>query len=74
MSFTIIKGLSLPEPKKSFKKGSKFDAVISSLDVGDCVKFKGKGEASYFLKRIQDQGMKGAMRTIEGHYYSWRTA
>lgn len=74
MSYTIIKGLSLPEPKKSFTKGSKFDAVLSSFDVGDCVKFKGKGEASYFLKKAQDQRMKGAMRTIDGYYYIWRTA
>ena len=58
MSFTIIKGLSLPEPKKSFKKGSKFDAVISSLDVGDCVKFKG-----------QANGI-----SLGRHYYIWRTA
>ena len=51
MSYTIIKGLSLPEPNKRFKKGSKFDPVLSSFDVGDCVKFKGTGEASYFLKK-----------------------
>ena len=73
MSYTFIKGLSLPEPK-GIKKGSKFDAVISSLDVGDCVKFESKGEASYFLKKIQDEEMKGAMRTIKGNYYIWRTA
>jgi len=73
MSYTIIKGLSLPEPKRRFTKGSKFDAVLTSFDVGDCVKFESKGEASYFLKKAQDIGMEGAMRTIDKYYYIWRT-
>jgi len=74
MSYTIIKGLCMPEPKRRFTKGSKFDAVLSSFDVGDCVKFEKKGEASYFLAKAQALEMEGAMRTIDGYYYIWRTA
>ena len=75
MSYTIIKGLELPEHKiGNFNKGSKFDKVIADLSIDDCVKFENKKEAYYFAKVLKDREMKGALRTIEGAYYVWRIA
>jgi len=74
MSYTIIKGMERPEPKKLgfFNKGSKFDTVLAELDVGDCVKFDHSKEANYFAKVLKDREMKGSVRKIENTYYVWR--
>mgnify|MGYP001132878824 CR=1 FL=1 len=74
MSFTIIKGMELPEVKRQgfFKRGSKFDTVLADLNIGDCVKFDCQKEANYFAKVLRDKEKKGSVRKIENSFYVWR--
>ena len=74
MSYTIIKGMEIPEVKRIgfFSRGSKFDTALADLNIGDCVKFQDQKEANYFAKVLRDREMKGSVRKIEGCFYVWR--
>ena len=75
MDATIIKGMEIPAPQTGAKlvnRGTKFDSIISSLDVGDCVKFKRLSDMAYFCNLMRKRGVKVTQRKIEGHLYVWK--
>ena len=75
MEITIVQGLPVPRAKNGRGgAGSKYDAVLDQISVGDCVQFGASNNQRYFYKLLKLRGRKGATRKHDGMYCVWITA
>ena len=74
MSNMIIKQLPIPERKPfgGTQRGSKYDSMLNSLEIGDCIKLDGSTKAAYLRKLMIKRGWKSTQRVIDNVEYIWR--
>ena len=74
MSNMIIKQLPIPERKPfgGTKRGSKYDSMLNSLEIGDCIKLDSSTKAAYLRKLMIKRGWKSTQRVIDNIEYIWR--
>ena len=75
MEVTIVQNMPIPKATNGKAgSGSKYNAILDQMSVGDCVQFKKKGQQSYFRGILRRRGIPATTRKYDGMYCVWITA